>query len=120
VDSSDIAFKIAASMAFRAGIPNAGPILLEPIIRVEITVPHEFMGDVMGDLSSRRGKIESAEPIGKYQRIYALVPEAELYKFSSTLRSQTQGMGSFSQKFSHYEEVPKEIQLRIIEEHKKS
>ncbi|MDI6839475.1 MAG: elongation factor G [bacterium] len=119
VDSSDIAFKIAASMAFRNGIPKASPTLLEPIMRIEVTVPQEFMGDVMGELSSRRGKIESTEPFGKYQKICALVPDAELYKFSSTLRSQTQGMGSFLLKFSHYEEVPKEIQKRIIEEHKK-
>ncbi|MCK4353438.1 elongation factor G [candidate division WOR-3 bacterium] len=119
VDSSDIAFKIAASMAFRAGMPECAPTLLEPIMKVEVIVPGEFMGDVMGDLSSRRGKIENTESMGKYQKVHAIVPETELYKFSTTLRSQTQGMGSFSQKFSHYEEVPKEIQKRIIEEHKK-
>lgn len=119
VDSSDIAFKIAASMAFRDGIPKAAPTLLEPIMKVEVTVPDENMGDVMGDLSSRRGKIEKTEPLGKYQKILALVPEAELYKFSATLNSTTQGRGSFSQTFSHYEETPRELQQRIIEEQKK-
>ena len=119
VDSSDIAFKIAASMAFRDGMPRAKPILLEPIMRAEVIAPSEFMGDVMGEISSRRGKIERTEPVGQHQKIYALVPEAELYGFSTSLRSQTQGMASFSQEFLRYEVVPRETQQQIIEEHKK-
>ncbi len=119
VDSSDFAFKIAASMAFRDGMPRANPILLEPVMRVEVIAPSEFMGDVMGELSSRRGKIERTESVSAYQKIYALVPETELSGFSASLRSQTQGMGSFLQEFSHYEMVPREVQQQIIDQHKK-
>lgn len=119
VDSSDIAFKIAASMAFREAIPKAGPVLLEPIMRIEVMVPSEFMGDVMGDISSRRGKIEKTESVDSYQKLFALVPEAELHQFSTSLRSLSQGSGSFSQQFSHYEGVPREIQGRVVEEYKK-
>lgn len=119
VDSSDIAFKIAASLAFREGIPKAGPTLLEPIMRIEVMVPSEFMGDVMGDISSRRGRIEKTESIDSYQKLFALVPEAELHQFSTSLRSLSQGSGSFTQQFSHYEEVPRETQARVIQEYKK-
>ncbi|MEO0142303.1 MAG: elongation factor G [candidate division WOR-3 bacterium] len=119
VDSSDIAFQIAASMAIRANAEKGNVVLLEPIMEVEVYVPEEFMGDVIGDLNSRRGKIMGMEGIGKIQVIKALVPEAEMYKYSTSLRSMTQGRGYFAMKFHHYEEVPKELTQRIIEEAKR-
>ncbi len=120
VDSSDIAFKIAASMAFKKGIKESKPILLEPIMNVEVVVPDEMMGDVIGDLNSRRGKIQGMDSSGRLQRIKATVPQAEMYKYSTQLRSITQGRGSFTQNFSNYEEVPKEIAEKIIQEHQES
>jgi len=119
VDSSDLAFKIAGSMALKKGVMEGKPILLEPICDIEITVPEEYMGDVMGDLSSRRGKILGMEHRGHFQVIRAKVPLAELYRYSTSLRSLTQGRGLHSQKFSHYEEVPREISEKIIAEAKK-
>jgi elongation factor G len=119
VDSSDIAFKIAGSMAFKKGFMEAKPMLLEPIYDVEVTVPEEFMGDVMGDISSRRGKIMGMDSKGHLQIINAKVPLAELYKYSTTLRSITGGRGIHKRKFSHYEEVPKEVVDKIIEEAQK-
>jgi elongation factor G len=116
VDSSDLAFKIAASMGFKDGFSKSDPYLLEPIYNIEILVPEEFMGDVMGDISSRRGKIMGMNPDGKMQRIKAQVPLAELYKYSTSLRSLTQGRGTHSREFSHYEEVPREIAGKVIEE----
>jgi elongation factor G len=118
VDSSDMAFKIAGSMAFKEGFMEAKPVLLEPIYNVEILVPDEFTGDIMGDLSARRGKILGMDPVGKQQRIRAQVPQAELYQYSVDLRSMTQGQGVYSIEFSHYEEVPHEIAQKIIEEAK--
>lgn len=118
VDSSDIAFKIAASMALKANTGKGTVVLLEPISEVEVFIPESFMGDVMGDLNSRRGKIMGMEGEGKIQKIKALVPEAEMYKYSTSLRSLTQGRGYFNMKFHHYEEVPKEITKRIVEESK--
>ena len=120
VDSDEMSFKIAASMGFRKGFEMAKPCLLEPIYDVEITVPEEFMGDVMGDISSRRGKISGMDSDGHFQIIKAKVPLAELYKYSSQLRSLTQGRGVHKRKFSHYEDVPKEIDQKVIEEYKKS
>jgi elongation factor G len=119
VDSSDIAFKIAASMAMKSNAEKGGVVLLEPICEVFVYVPESFMGDVIGDLNSRRGKIMGMEGEGKLQRIKALVPEGEMYKYSTSLRSMTQGRGYFDMKFHHYEEVPKEITKRIIEGMKK-
>ncbi len=119
VDSSDMAFKIAGSMAFREGFLEAKPIILEPIYNVEVVVPSEFAGDVMGDISSRRGKISGMEPDGKNQVVRATVPQAELYQYSVDLRSMTQGQGVFSIDFSHYEEVPHEVAQKIIEEAKR-
>lgn len=116
VDSSDIAFKIAGSLAFKKGQETAGSYLLEPISAVEVVIPEEYMGDVMGDLNSRRGKIQGMESEGTLQKIKAAVPQAEMYRYSSQLRSMTQGRGTFSQTFSHYEEVPREIAERIISE----
>jgi len=119
VDSSDIAFQIAGSLAIKAAIPLADPILLEPVMKVEVIVPEEYMGDIMGDLNSRRGKIMGTDHAGRYQKIKATVPEAELYQYSSQLRSMTQGRGTFSMEFETYEEVPKEKLAKIIEESKK-
>jgi elongation factor G len=119
VDSSDIAFKIAATMALKANAQKAGVVLLEPIHEVEVFVPESYMGDVIGDLNSRRGKIMGMEGEGKIQKIKALVPEGEMYKYSTSLRSMTQGRGYFVMKFHHLEEVPKEITKRIVEESQK-
>jgi elongation factor G len=116
VDSSDMAFKIAGSMGFKKAAAEAKSVLLEPVYNVEVTVPEEFMGDVMGDLSSRRGKILGMESNGSFQKIKALVPLAELYKYSTSLRSLTQGRGIHTRSFSHYEEVPREIAEKIIKE----
>lgn len=116
VDSSDMAFKIAGSMGFKKGAAEAKPTLLEPIYTVEVIVPEVFMGDVMGDLSSRRGKISGMEPHGNFQKIKALVPLADLYKYSTTLRSLTQGRGYHTREFSHYEEIPREFAEKIIKE----
>lgn len=116
VDSSDMAFKIAGSMAFKDGIQKATPVLLEPIYNIEVVVPEDHMGDVMGDLSSRRGKIQGMTPDGPFQRVKAQVPLAELYHYSSDLRSMTQGRGFHSRSYSHYEEVPRDAAAKIIEE----
>ncbi|MCD6333864.1 MAG: elongation factor G [Candidatus Latescibacteria bacterium] len=115
VDSSEMAFKLAASMAFKTGFLEAKPVLLEPIYHVEVTVPEEYMGDVMGDLSSRRGKIQGMEPSGHFQIVRAQVPLSELYRYSTTLRSLTQGRGIHSREFSHYEQVPHEVAEKVIE-----
>jgi elongation factor G len=118
VDSSEMAFKIAGSMALKKAVAEAKPILLEPIYDVEVTVPEDFMGDVMGDLSSRRGKIAGVDPKGNFQVVKAKVPLAELYRYSTTLRSLTQGRGLHVRKFSHYEEVPREVSDKIAAETK--
>lgn len=115
VDSSDMAFKVAGSMAFKKAFADARPVLLEPIYNLEITVPEEYMGDVMGDISSRRGKIQGMESEGPFQIIKANVPLSELYKYSTSLRSLTQGRGIHSRTFSHYEEVPADVQAKIVE-----
>jgi elongation factor G len=120
VDSDEMSFKIAGSMGFRKAFMEARPCLLEPIYEIEVTIPEECMGDVMGDISSRRGKILGMDSDGHFQKIKALVPLAELYKYSSTLRSLTGGRGAHTRKMSHYEEVPKEVEGKIVEEYKKS
>lgn len=120
VDSDEMSFKIAGSMGFRKAFMEAKPVLLEPIYNIDITIPEECMGDVMGDISSRRGKIMGMDSDGHFQIIKASVPLAELYKYSSTLRSLTGGRGAHKRDFSHYEEVPKEIEGKIIEEYQKS
>ena len=114
VDSSDMAFKIAGSICYKKVFREAKPVLLEPIYEVEVQVPEEYMGDVMGDISSRRGKILGMDAEGLFQVIKAKVPLAELYRYSTTLRSLSQGRGLHRRKFSHYEEVPKEITDKII------
>jgi elongation factor G len=118
VDSSDMAFKIAASMAFKKAFMEAKPVLLEPIMNVTVTVPEDKMGDVMGDLSCKRGKIQVIDSRGHLQVVRAQVPLAELYKYSTNLRSMTQGRGMFESTFSHYEEVPHEIAQKIVAESK--
>ncbi len=120
VDSDEMSFRIAASQAFRKGFKEAKPILLEPIYEVEAIVPEEYMGDVMGDLSSRRGKISGMDSDGSHQVIKALAPLKELYRYSTTLRSMTQGRGIHRQKFSHYEEVPRDVTDKIVAEYEKS
>jgi len=120
VDSSDMAFKLAAIAGFREGYPKCKPIVLEPIYNITVLVPDDYTGDVMGDISSRRGKIIGMDPLGKMQRIRASVPQAELYKYSVDLRSLTQGQGVYTREFSHYEEVPNEISLRLQEEYRAS
>jgi elongation factor G len=119
VDSDENSFKIAGRMAFKKGFKEAKPILLEPIYEIEVTVPDEYMGDVMGDISSRRGKILGMDSDNAHQVIRALVPLKELYRYSTHLRSMTQGRGIHKQKFDHYEEVPREIAEKIIAEHEK-
>lgn len=119
VDSSDIAFQIAGRSAFKEGFMQAKPTLLEPIYDLEVKVPEEFMGDVMGDISSRRGKISGMDSEGRFQIIKAKVPLAELHKYSTVLRSMTQGRGMFKQKFSHYEELPGDLAQKVIEQSRK-
>ena len=120
VDSSEMAFKVASSMALKKAFMDASPILLEPIYTLQVKVPEDYMGDVMGDISSRRGKISGMDADGRFQVINAKVPLAELYKYSNTLRSMTQGQGIFHIEFSHYEEVPGDVAQKIVEEAKKA
>lgn len=120
VDSDEMSFKLASTQAFKKGFLAADPILLEPIYLVEIKIPEEFMGDVMGDISSRRGKIQGMDSDGHFQVLKAMIPLDELYKYSSTLRSLTQGRGAYTREFSHYEQVPKEVETKIIEAYQKS
>jgi elongation factor G len=115
VDSKDIAFQIAGKGAFRQAFMDAGPCLLEPIMAIEIKVPEDFMGDVMGDISSRRGRIGGMDAEGKFQIIKAQVPMMELYRYSTTLRSITGGRGFHSESFSHYEEMPRDLEKKTVE-----
>jgi elongation factor G len=119
VDSKDIAFQIAGYFAFREAFTAARPCMLEPIHSIEIRIPEDCMGKVMGDLSSRRGKIQGMEVDGSFQVIKAHVPAKELYRYSSTLRSLTGGRGVHLEDFSHYEEMPREAEAKIVEEYKK-
>jgi len=118
VDSNEMAFKIAGSMALKAAKDKCNPVLLEPIMKVEVTVPEEYMGDVMGDLNSRRGRIEGMDARHGAQIIRAKVPLSEMFGYSTTLRSRTQGRGVYSMEISHYEEVPKSISEEIVAKHK--
>ena len=120
VDSSELAFKIAGSLAFQQGMEQARPTLLEPIMRVDIDAPSEYVGDLMGDLNSRRGRMEGVDAEDETQTLHARVPLAEMLTYGSTLRSITQGRGSFHMEFSHYEEVPRNLQEKIIAESKKA
>jgi len=114
VDSSEMAFKIAGSMAFKDGCRKASPVLLEPIMKVDVTVPEEYMGDVMGGINSRRGRIEGMEARTGAQNIRAMVPLSEMFGYATALRSSTQGRGTFSMEISHFEEVPKSIQEKVV------
>ena len=118
VDSNEMAFKIAASLAFKKGIAEAKPCLLEPVMKLEIVVPDDYMGDVMGDMNKRRGKILGMEPLaGGGQKLMAEAPQAELFDYAIVLRSMTQARGSFTMAFERYEEVPAQIAQKIIAEH---
>lgn len=118
VDSSEAAFKVAGSMAFKAGAEKANPILLEPYVKVEVTVPEEYMGDVIGDLNSRRGRIDGMEPRNGVQVINAYVPLSEMFGYSTDLRSKTQGRGNYSMEVSFYDEVPKNIADAVVAKNK--
>ena len=117
VDSKDVAFQIAGREVFKKAFEMASPILLEPVVELRVSVPSEYTGDIMGDLSSRRGKIGGMEQAGKLENITAKVPEAEVQSYSSTLRSLTQGRGFYSKTFSHYEQLPAEQAKKVIEAH---
>jgi len=120
VDSDEVSFKLASSHAFRDAFLKAKPILLEPIYQLEITVPEEFMGDVMGDLSSRRGRISGMDTSGHFQVIHAEAPLAEIDRYATSLRSMTQGKGFHAQRFDRYEDVPGDIMAKIIEDSQKA
>ena len=114
VDSSEMAFHIAGSMAFKEAMQKANPVLLEPIMKVEVTMPEEYMGDVIGSLNAKRGQIQSMDDIGGGKMVTALVPLAEMFGYSTELRSSTQGRGNYSMFFQKYEQVPKNVQDKVI------
>ena len=118
VDSSEVAFKIAGSLAFKDGCHKASPVILEPVFKVEVVVPEDYMGEVMGNVSSRRGRIEGMEGRNGLQAIRAIVPLAEMFGYATDLRSRTQGRGTYSMQFSHFEEVPRNVAETIIEKRK--
>jgi len=115
VDSSEMAFKMAARLAYRKGLEAAKPVLLEPIVNVEVEVPETYMGDIIGDMNSKRGRVMGMEPAGRKQIIKAQAPQAEMARYTIDLKSMTQGRGKFRMEFSHYEEVPGQIAEKIIE-----
>ncbi|NLR10769.1 MULTISPECIES: elongation factor G [Lactobacillaceae] len=114
VDSSEAAFKVAASLALRNAVKSAGPVILEPIMKVDILVPEEYMGDIMGQVTARRGKVDGMEARGNAQMIHSFVPLAEMFGYATTLRSASQGRGTFTMTFDHYEPTPKSVQADII------
>lgn len=118
VDSSEMAFKIAASMALKAGASKCKPVLLEPTMKVEVVIPDEYLGDIMGDITSRRGRVEGMDARGNAQVVRAMVPLSEMFGYATALRSNTQGRGTFSMVFDHYEEVPRSISEEIIKKNK--
>jgi len=118
VDSSEMAFKIAASMALKNAASKCNPVILEPVMKVEVIIPEEYMGDIMGNITSRRGRVEGMEARGNAQVVRAMVPLSEMFGYATTLRSSTQGRGVFSMTFDHYEEVPKSISEEIIKKNK--
>jgi elongation factor G len=115
VDSSDFAFKIAGAMALTDAAKKGKPVLLEPIMRLEVRTPEEFLGDTIGDLSSRRARIEDTKTVAQVKAIDAKVPLAEMFGYATALRSLTQGRGTFTMEFDHYAEVPKNIEQELIE-----
>ncbi|KXB58812.1 elongation factor G [Gemelliphila asaccharolytica] len=118
VDSSEMAFKVAASLALREAAKKCNPVILEPIMKVEVVMPEEYLGDIMGDITSRRGRVNGMEARGNAQVVSADVPLAEMFGYATSLRSSTQGRGTYSMKFDHYEEVPKSISEEIIKKNK--
>ena len=114
VDSSEMAFHIAGSLAFKDAMKKASPVLLEPIMRVEVTMPEEYMGDVIGDINSRRGRIEGMDDLGGGKIVRGFVPLSEMFGYSTDLRSRTQGRGNYSMFFEKYEPVPKSVQEKIL------
>src|SRR5699024_8034323 len=114
VDSNEMAFKIAGSMSLKEAKNKCKPVLLEPVEKVEIVIPEEYMGDTMGDVTARRGRVESMEARGPAQLITAFVPLSEMFGYATVLRSNTQGRGQYTMHFDHYEEVPKSISEEII------
>ena len=114
VDSSEMAFKIAGSMAFKDAMAKADPAIMEPIMKVSVIVPDDYMGDVIGDLNARRGQIQGMEAMNGSQRINAFVPLAQMFGYATDLRSKTQGRGQYVMEPSHYEQVPKSISDNII------
>jgi elongation factor G len=120
VDSSEMAFKIAASMAIKDAVGKASPVVLEPVMRVEVTMPEQFMGDVIGDLNSRRGLIEATEQRGSTQVVRAFIPLAEMFGYATDLRSMTQGRASSSMELSHYAEVPGNLAQELVAKSKVS
>ena len=119
VDSSEMAFHIAGSMCFKEAMAKAAPVLLEPIMKVEVTMPEEYMGDVIGDVNSRRGRIEGMDDLGGGKIVHAYVPLAEMFGYSTDLRSKTQGRGNYSMFFDRYEPVPKNVQDKVLANHAK-
>ena len=109
-----MAFHIAGSMAFKDAMKKGNPVLLEPIMKVEVVMPEQYMGDVIGDLNSRRGRIESMEDVGNGKKVTAYVPLAEMFGYSTDLRSRTQGRGNYSMFFEKYEQCPKNVQEKVL------
>ncbi|MFN0313127.1 elongation factor G [Kurthia gibsonii] len=118
VDSNEMAFKVAASLAVKKAATACNPVLLEPVMKVEVVMPEEYLGDIMGNITARRGRVEGMEARGNAQVVRAMVPLAEMFGYATTLRSATQGRGTFSMVFDHYEEVPKSVSEEIIKKHK--
>ena len=118
VDSSEMAFKIAASLALRNAASKCNPAILEPVMKVEVVMPEEYLGDIMGQITARRGRVEGMEARGNAQVVKAMVPLSEMFGYATSLRSSTQGRGVFTMTFDHYEEVPKSIAEEIIKKNK--
>ncbi|QUG43510.1 elongation factor G [Psychrobacillus sp. INOP01] len=118
VDSNEMAFKVAASMALKNAVSKVNPVILEPIMKVEVVIPEEYLGDIMGDITSRRGRVEGMDARGNAQVVRSMVPLAEMFGYATSLRSNTQGRGVFSMTFDHYEDVPKSISEEIIKKNK--
>ena len=114
-----MAFHIAGSMCFKEAMAKAAPVLLEPIMKVEVTMPEEYMGDVIGDLNARRGMVQGMDDVGNGKIVKALVPLSEMFGYSTTLRSATQGRGNYSMFFEKYEPAPKNVQQKVIDDLKK-
>ena len=119
VDSSEMAFKVAANQAFKKGMEDASPVLLEPIMKASIIIPDDYMGDIMGDINKKRGRVQGMEPVDGNQMVIAEIPLSEMQTYATDLRSMTQARGDFSMEFARYEEVPPAEVQKIIEETKK-